>query len=102
MWKSLNFYEHLFVINCLTKAALSRENFAPFCPAAGQNLASVFAAHTFAAGFDYVLIARQGAKAESVQGLRKKLLKTLQEGGLLSTNKQPNSTNARFFRDFPL
>ena len=43
----------------------------------------------FAAGFDYVLIARQGAKAESVQGLRKKLLKTLQEGGLLSTNKQP-------------
>lgn len=43
----------------------------------------------FATGFDYVLIARQGAKAESVPALRKKLLKTLQDGGLLTAAKQP-------------
>lgn len=45
----------------------------------------------FAPGFDYVLIARQGAKPESVGGLRKKLLKTLQEGGLLAAG-QPKKT----------
>lgn len=41
----------------------------------------------FAAGYDYVLIARENAKAESVQSLRKKLLKTLETGGLLASQK---------------
>lgn len=36
----------------------------------------------FAPGFDYVLIARQGAKAESVENLRRLLLKTLREADL--------------------
>lgn len=33
----------------------------------------------FAPGYDYVLIARQGAKTENVEGLRRRLRKTLQE-----------------------
>lgn len=41
----------------------------------------------FAPGYDYVLIARQGAKNETVAGLRRYLLKALQEINLQKTEK---------------
>ncbi len=42
----------------------------------------------FAPGYDYVLIARQGAKNETVEGLRRYLLKALQEVNLREVEKK--------------
>lgn len=43
----------------------------------------------FKPGYDYVLIARQGAKAESVAELRRRLLQTLQEAKLAQKPAAP-------------